>query len=157
MVNRRIMLIVCWLGLAALAAVPAAAQGGIQVTGIRNLTFGTVLPGVPTHVLRTDPVRSGQFEVRAPPPKTVVLTLTLPTVLNGPLGATMPLSFATNDAGFSSTNVITSQVAFNPLVVYTAAMVNNRVGIFLGGTVSPSPTQRAGAYTGTVVLSVVVL
>jgi hypothetical protein len=109
---------------------------------------------VPTQILRTDPVNSGQFELRAPPPRWVFITFTLPSALNGPLGATMPLSFAANDAGFSNTNVITSQVAFNPNTWFLTQMTNNRVGIFLGGRVSPTPTQRAGAYTGTVVLSV---
>ena len=139
---------------------PLASRGlGAQVLvrAIRGLAFGTVIPGVPLHILRTDPVNSGQFEVRAPPPKIVVMTLTLPAVLTGPLGATMPLSFATNDAGFSGTNSITSQVAFNPYQNYVTIMFNNRVGIFLGGTASPTVTQAAGAYTGTVVMSVIVL
>jgi hypothetical protein len=142
---------------AALTARGLAGQGGVSVQGIRGLIFGTVLPGVPTHVLRTDPVNSGQFEVRGPPPKTVVLTFTLPVVLNGPVGATMPLSFATNDGGYSATNSILSQVAFDPHVPYATALGNNRVGVFLGGTVSPTPTQRAGSYTAVVILSVVVL
>lgn len=129
----------------------------VTVRGVRGLTFGTVLPGVPTHILRTDLVNSGQFEVRGPPPKLLVLTLTLPVQLNGPTGATMPLSFATNDAGYSATNTILSQVAFNPHLPYTATLGASRVGVFLGGTVSPIPTQRAGNYTATVILSVVVL
>lgn len=143
--------------LAMLFAIAGLRAQSVSVTGIRGLTFGTVLPGVPTHILRTDPVNSGQFEVRAPPPKLIQLTLTLPTQLNGPSGATMPLSFATNDAGFSITNVITSQVAYDPNRPYVTAVVTNRVGVFLGGTVSPLGSQRAGAYTATVVLSVVIL
>jgi hypothetical protein len=157
MLKRRTLLVICWLAFALFGAKTGAAQQGAQVRGVRDLTFGIVIPGVPLHIMRTDPVNSGQFEVRAPPPKIIVMTFTLPATLSGPLGATMPLSFATNDAGFSATNAIGSQVAFDPHQPYSALMVNNRVGVFLGGTVSPSPTQRAGAYTGTVVLSVIIL
>jgi len=156
MLTRRIVHVLSSLALAALAVGPAVAQS-VTVRGVRGLGFGTVLPGVPSHTLRTDPVNSGQFELRGPPPKLVILTFTLPTVLNGPLGATMPISFATNDAGYSVTNAIGSQVAFNPNLPFLRVLGNNRVGVFLGGTVSPILSQRAGGYTGTVVLSVVVL
>jgi len=149
---------VTFLSLALVVACMGSLEGQqTQLTAIRGVSFGIVLPGVPFHVLRTDPVNSGQFQLKAPPPKIVTYTFTLPTVLNGPLGATMPISFATNDAGYSGTNVITSQVAFDPHIPFTSSMVTNRVGIFLGGTVSPIPTQRAGSYTATVVLSVLVL
>ena len=153
-VRARVMML---SGLAILFLVAGLRAQNVQVTGVRGLAFGTVLPGVPLHILRTDPVNSGQFEVRGPPPKLLQLTLTLPTVLAGPSGATMPLSFATNDAGVSLTNIITSQIAIDPNRPYTTALINNRLGVFLGGTVSPIPTQRAGAYTATVILSVVVL
>ena len=155
LMHRTLMLIPL---LATLAAGRGVAQGaGVTVRGVRGLSFGTVLPGVPMHTLRTDPVNSGQFEVRGPPPKLIQITFTLPTVLNGPAGATMTLTFATNDAGFSAANTIGSQVAFNPNQAFATALVNNRVGVFLGGTVSPAGVQPAGSYTGTVVLSVVVL
>ncbi len=132
----------------------------INVRTVRGLAFGTVIPGVPSVVLRTDPVNSGQFEIRGGQFLSIIrLTFTLPTVLNGPLGATMPLSFATNDAGYSFTNSINSQTAFNPNQPYTTVkgIGGGATGVFLGGRVTPAANQRAGSYTGTVVLSVVVL
>jgi hypothetical protein len=117
-----------------------------------------VVPGVPSRVLRTDPVNCGQFEIQGPNRTRIRLSLTLPTVLNGPSGATMPLTFATNDAGYSTTNTITSQTAFNPhRSLTTRIRRGGRTGVFLGGTASPAAGQRAGGYTATVVLSVVVL
>jgi hypothetical protein len=108
--------------------------------------------------MRTDPINSGQFEIRGPFLTFIRLTFTLPTVLNGPLGATMPLTFAANDAGYSYNNTIGSQTAFNPNQSYqTLIWIGGRSGVFLGGRVSPAAGQRAGSYTGTVVLSVVVL
>lgn len=156
MTRARILLLVCLL-MAALASRSAGAQT-ITVRGVRGLTFGTVVPGVPAQVLRTDPVNSGQFEIQGPFLTFIRLTFTLPAVLNGPLGATMPLTFAANDAGYSYNNTIGSQTAFNPHQPYsTLIWIGGRSGVFLGGTVSPVVGQRAGGYTGTVVLSVVVL
>jgi hypothetical protein len=130
----------------------------ISVRAMRGLSFGTVVPGVPSHVLRTDPVNSGQFEIQGPFLTFIRLTFTLPSVLNGPSGATMPLSFATNDAGYSISNSIGSQTAFDPHQSYTTLIwIGGRSGVFLGGTVSPIPSQRAGNYSATVVLTVVVL
>lgn len=143
-----------------LLALSASRGLGAQITvqGVRGLAFGTVIPGVPSLVLRTDAVKSGQFEIRGPFLTFIRLTFTLPAVLNGPLGATMPLSFATNDAGYSFNNTITNQTAFNPNQSYqTLIWIGGRSGVWLGGRVSPVAGQRAGNYTGTVVLSVVVL
>jgi hypothetical protein len=143
-----------------LFALLASRELGAQITvlSVRGLAFGTVIPGVPSVVSRTDPVNSGQFEIRGPFLTFIRLTFTLPTVLNGPLGATMPVSFATNDAGYSFNNTITNQNAFNPNQPYTTLIwIGGRSGVWLGGGVTPTVGQRAGAYTGTVVLSVVVL
>lgn len=153
---RRVVLFLLCL-LPALAASRLDAQT-ISVRGMRGLSFGTVVPGVPSHILRTDPVNSGQFEIQGPFLTFIRLTFTLPTVLNGPSGATMPLSFATNDAGYSFNNTIGSQTAFDPNQPHqTLIWFGGRSGVFLGGTVSPTAGQRAGNYTATVVLTVVVL
>ena len=46
---------------AILLAVPLAAQGKpLTVTGVRGVTFGAILPGVPRVVSRTDPANSGE-------------------------------------------------------------------------------------------------
>jgi hypothetical protein len=142
-----------------LAAVAAGQLGAqVNVRGVRGLTFGTVVPGIPSQILRTDPLNSGQFEIQGPRFWLIRLTFILPAVLNGPAGATLPLSFATNDAGYSFNNTIGNQIAFNPHQPYTTIILfGGRSGVFLGGTASPAAGQRAGAYTGTVVLTVVVL
>lgn len=150
-------LVLLLLGL--LLAAPAAGQGGrpLRVRGERALTFGVVFPGVATHVLRTDPIGSGEFSIRGGKFMQVLMQFTLPTSLTGQGGAAMPLSFGANDAGYSTTT-IGAQAGFNPNVGGTGRLSKNGQGsVFLGGTAQPTSGQPAGTYTGTVVLTVIVL
>lgn len=140
------------LGLALLAlprALPAQ-----SVTGIRNLTFGTVIPGVPTTVLQNDAVRSGQFRIAGVIIRNVTIGFTLPTAMNGPLGATMPITFLNNSAGF--TTVFQGNTPFNPNTPYNETVWFNAT-ITLGGRVNPTPTQRSGNYTANIVMTVIFL
>lgn len=143
---------------AMLLGLPLPGQGKpLTVTGIRGVTFGTVLPGVPRVVLRTDPANSGQYDIKGPKGN-VLLTFVLPVAMTGPLGALMPLSFAASDAGYSPTQSIGSQVGFDPQLPFTATLPNNgRGSVFIGATASPAANQRAGAYSATLTLNVTVL
>jgi hypothetical protein len=143
---------------ALLLAAPASAQGGrpLRVQGVRALTFGVVFPGVPGRILRTDPAGSGEFSIRGERFLQVLLEFTLPTSLTGPGGAAMPLSFGSNDAGYSTTT-IGAQTGFDPATGGTAQLDKTGQGsVFLGGTVQPTPSQAAGTYAGVVVLTVIV-
>jgi hypothetical protein len=143
---------------ALLLGVALQAQGKpVTVTGIRGVTFGAVLPGVPRVVLRTDPANSGQFDIKVPK-SPVLLSFVLPVSMTGPAGALMPLTFGASDGGYSQTQSIGSQVGFDPKQPYTAIVPNNgRASVFLGGTANPAANQRAGAYTATIILNVTVL
>jgi len=146
------------LGVLLLAA-PLVAQGKpLTVTGVRGVTFGAVLPGVPRVVLRTDPANSGQFDIRGPKGGPVMLSFVLPLNMTGPSGALMPISFGASDAGFSSTQSIGSQVGFDPRQPTTVIFPNNgNVSVFVGATARPATNQRAGPYTGTITLTVTYL
>ena len=139
------------------ALLPLAAQN--SVTGIRPLVFGTVFPGVAKVVLRTDPVNSGQFNLRGGRRGVVQLTFTLPASMAGPAGATLPLVFGANDAGYSPTQSVGNQtVSWDPRTPQNVTLSNTNPGrgsVFLGGSANPAVSQRAGSYTGTVTLSVV--
>jgi Domain of unknown function (DUF4402) len=137
-------------------AVPLAAQARpLTVAGVRGVTFGAVLPGVPRVILRTDAVNSGQFNITGNKNNQVRLTFTLPAVMTGPAGATMPLVFGGSDAGYSASQTIGSQVAFDPKQSFLATLnKNGRGSVFIGGTARPSTSQRAGPYTGTLTLTV---
>lgn len=149
----------CWIVIGAMVlGVPLVAQGRpLTVTGIRGVTFGAVLPGVPRVVLRTDPANSGQFDIKGPKGN-VLLSFVLPLTMTGPAGAQMPLTFGASDAGYSQTQAIGSQVGFDPKQAFTAVLPNNgRASVFLGATANAATNQRAGAYTATIILTVTVL
>lgn len=139
-------------------ALPLAAQGKpLTVTGVRGVTFGAVLPGVPRAILPTDAANSGQFDIRGPKGN-VLLTFVLPVAMTGPAGAQMPITFGAGDAGFSVTQAIGSQVGFDPNQPFTATLPSNgRASVFVGATVTPATGQRAGTYTGTITLNVTML
>jgi Domain of unknown function (DUF4402) len=146
------------LALACGVAGVVSAQRRIRVTGQRSLTFGTLLPGINHTVLRTDPLNSGMFDIRAARFSQVQLVFSLPTVMRGPGGATLPLSFGAGDAGFSATQSVSNQVGFDPRTAFVTNFgLRARATVFLGGTARPQPSQRAGSYSGTVTLTVVYL
>jgi uncharacterized protein DUF4402 len=134
------------------ATLPLAAQTG--VVGVRPLAFGTVLPGVPAVVSRTDPAKSGQFNLTGRRNGFVLIRFTLPTVMNGPAGATMPLVFSTADAGYSVSQAVGNQVVIDPHTAHLQRLSGTgRGSVFVGGTTTPAANQRAGDYKGTLTLS----
>jgi hypothetical protein len=131
---------------------PAAAQ--IIVTPVRELAFGSVIVGVPTYVPPSHPVRSGQFRVSGPPGSKVQLRFTLPTRLDGPAGATLPIDFANNDAFNVSTGSGSVPASFNPKATRNIQITAGDVLVFIGGTVSPAGNQPQGNYASTITLTV---
>ena len=138
------------------ASRPATAQ--ITVSPVRNLAFGPVIVGVPTYIPPSHPVRSGQFRVTAPLLSRVRFRFTLPNQLNGPAGATLPISFGNNDAIATGTAPSSVPVTFNPKAAAVFRIVTSTtIYVFSGGTVSPAGNQRQGNYTGTITFTVTVL
>lgn len=138
---------------------PAAAQGHggrpLRVLGVRSLTFGSLIAGAPTSVLRTDPARSGQFDVTGQNGEVILVSFSLPSAMTGPGGASLPLAFSGTDAGFSQEQTIGDQVAFDPRTTYLGTMSKRgRASIFLGGTAMPAFNQPPGDYSGTVTLTI---
>lgn len=143
------------LFVALLCAAPLAAQA--QVTRVDDIRFGNVLGGVANTVLRTDPARAGRFDVITPPNVWLNGQFVLPAVMNGPAGATMPISFAGTTAGYSDAQAIGSQVGFNPQLGGTVRATDGRASVFMGATVTPAVGQAPGSYTATITLIVVIL
>jgi hypothetical protein len=144
------------LALLAVAA-PVAAQGRpIRVEGVKPLAFGVLLPGVPMTVLRTDPVRAGQLNVAGQPNSQIILQLSLPSVMTGPAGRTIPVVFGANDAGFARDEAIGSQQAFDPRVsiVVLTNTKNGRGSVFVGGTAQPAVNQQPGSYSAVITLTI---
>jgi hypothetical protein len=141
--------------LALLCAAPLAAQ--VQVNRVDDIRFGNVLGGVANTVLRTDAARAGRFDIITPPGVVINGTFVLPAVMTRAGGATMPISFAGNTAGYSDAQSIGSQVAFDPRLGGTVTATDGRASVFMGATVTPAVGQAPGSYTATITLIVVIM
>ena len=135
-----------------------AQERPLTVSGVRALVFGTVLPGIPRTVPRTDPVNGGEFNIKGPKFGNVQITFSLPGAMAGPGGATLPLSFVGSVAGFSASQSIGSQVGFDPQQTFAGQLSKNgRASVYIGGTAQPQASQRAGGYTAILTMSVTIL
>lgn len=136
-----------------LAASAVSAQGRpLRITPNKNLTFGTLFPGVSRTVSPTDGVRAGVLDITGPNGNQIEVRFFLPSSLSGPAGATLPIAFTPTSAGFS-TGSIATQVAFDPRVPYRPRLSGTGRGtLYLGAVANPTPTQRSGSYTSTVIV-----
>lgn len=151
----RVALIVAALAAGGAQAGLLQAQGRpLSASGTKNLTFGTLFPGVPQPILRTDAVNAGSFELRGRNRAEIRIDFTLPAALTGPAAATMPLSFGAGDGGHNTQNTIGTAQAFDPRAPLIAQLATNgRLYVWLGGTALPTGTQRSGNYTASVTLT----
>lgn len=144
-------LLLCLLG-----APPLAAQ--VALVGTRDLKFGAVALGVTTTVTPADPTRSGQFTITGRAGMRIQFRLTLPNRLNGPSGATMPVSFSSGDAFIQETITGSLPDYFNPGATKVFRFTTGTQAVVrLGGRVTPGASQPAGAYSNTVLATATVL
>jgi hypothetical protein len=139
------------------AAVGAQGNGGRALNALNRqmLDFGTLFAGTPSRVSRLDALRAGQFELRGAKGSEVRVDLGLPSALDGPRGAKVPLGFGPGDGGYTRDGTITTAAPFDPRsALITTLSGNGRLYLFLGGTASPAARQTAGTYAGTVTLTI---
>lgn len=135
-------------------AATATVQSPITVSGDNDLEFGTVFPGVNKSVARTA-AEAGAFSVTGQNSATVYLNFTLPTNLE--FGANnLPISFSATDAGSNTADDQGAAVAFNPATAdYERTLsAGGELYVWIGGTVQPTITQVAGAYSADITLTV---
>jgi hypothetical protein len=134
-------------------AVQATTLAPLEVTGMRDLDFGTLTGGVPKTVTATDNT-AGRFRVRGIAGAVTLATFTLPTELSN--GAqTFPVGSWT---GRQHTSAGNGGTAFDPTAPGLAVLLNGGGGqkfLFLGATASAPAGQQPGLYTATVTLSVI--
>ena len=146
----------------------------LTATGTRALQFGVIVPGTTTVTVLPNTNSAGQFRLTGVKNrKSVDISFTLPTQLNGPAGASIPLSFNGNFAGLceidtSGACVVASFVTWNPVTTPSFRDQPTRYQpgrkvyafdayqVYLGGTASPSATQRQGNYTAAIGVLLVV-
>jgi hypothetical protein len=134
---------------------PLAGQRPLNAVGTQDLDFGSVFAGVPTSVPRTDRAQSGQMQVNGGRNLEVLIEFVLPGFMVNPVGDQMPLSFGSNDGGYSTRPSMVSMQGFDPRNPLVARLGNNgRLYLTLGGTVQPPISQPAGAYSATATLTI---
>ena len=146
------------LALIALAIESPPCSAQLVVQGIRDLDFGPVIQGIAATVTTANPTSSGQFYFKTPAIGTRIrIQFTLPTQLNGPTGATMPITFGASDALAKGTAPASVPVSFNPNITASFTMTSSLdANVWLGGRVTPAANQRVGNYSNTVVMTVTI-
>ena len=137
-------------------------------TGTRALQFGTIVPGTTSVTVLPRTSAGGEFRITGVKSrKSVDISFTLPTQLNGPGGASIPLNFNGNFAGLceidpSGVCEVASYVTWNPVTTPSfrdqptrykpgrKVYAYDQYQVYLGGTASPSTTQRQGSYTASI-------
>lgn len=159
--------VVVGAAVAALALAPnaAAAQTGsitatanvltpLTVTGVNNLDFGNVYPGVNASVAPTA-ATAGSFTIAGVAGAQITLTFTLPTNLQDAALDNLPISFATTDAASNQANSQAGAGVIDPNQVLTTNLdaTTGNYYVWIGGTVAPTGSQPAGTYNGTITLT----
>jgi len=152
-------------GMSSLATILAAPLSG---AGVRALRFGVIVPGTTSVTVLPNSPSGGEFRITGVKNrKSVDISFTLPTQLTGPAGASIPLNFNGNFAGLceidpSGVCEVASFVTWNPVTTPTfrdqptrykpgrKVFAYDQYQVYLGGTASPSTTQRQGTYTASI-------
>ncbi len=133
------------------ARVPRA----LVVLSRRDLSFGTVLPGIPSTVATSDVRRAGLFEIQGQRDGVVRVELALPAALVSRAGYELPLAFGAGDASVATDRGRFRGAQFDPREPLSAALGSSgKLYIHLGGTVLPRRQQPGGAYEATIYLTV---
>jgi hypothetical protein len=138
----------------------------LVVMATQNLDFGDVYQGISKTVDKNDAVNAGIFDIQGAPNATLSLYLTLPSYISLADGSDrMTISF-----GLTSCDVDTALAAlpgtpgaFNdgfpgvdPNNLPDAATTGDAgfCSLYIGGKVTPSVDQKAGAYAGDITITV---
>jgi hypothetical protein len=123
---------------------------------VNDLSFGTVLPGIPSSVNVRDPRHAGLFEIHGPAGACVRIEFVLPTALTSEQGAQMPMSFGFGDgfADFSRGRPPRGRLFDPHAPVVESLGPNGRLYVRIGGTVRPGRPQASGTYSATISLTI---
>lgn len=125
----------------------------MAVTGLGPLTFGTVYPGVPKTVAYNQ-TTSGRFRIIGNNGATISITLAFPAVLR--TATLVPLTVGAWDVRQNNNNSAggaTVLPVVNGVPLVHVLHPSGRMHLFIGGRVTPTATQAAGSYTGTITLT----
>jgi hypothetical protein len=121
----------------------------------RDLSFGTVLRGIPSRVLTSDVHGAGLFEINGAKHEAVRVEFLLPPSLTSGDGHELQISFGPGDGAAATDMGRFHGMPFDPRQPLVATLgANGKLYVRLGGTALPSHAQAAGIYRATIFLSV---
>lgn len=133
---------------------PARAQ---TATGINNLTFGNVLPGVPKTISKRTAGAAAEYSVTGNAGDQVLIDFSLPTHL-ADNGNTLLITFSATDCAIDSSDPgDQSNPAWDdrdPRNTLTATLGSGGLTIWLGARTQPSALQPSGSYSAEIILTV---
>lgn len=135
------------------ANVTATVQQPITVTKNNDLSFGIVFPGVDKSIAVTAG-GAAKFTVSGQATTPVNLTFTLPaTIASG--GNNLTINTWTGH--YNTVDAPTGGTSFTPSPSATSATLagDGSLYVYVGATAAPTVSQAAGAYSGTMTLTVV--
>lgn len=130
----------------------AAAQSGgsTTVVPLQQLTFGTLIPGVPEVVTVNDVARRAMIALSGT--NAVDVTFLLPAALESAAGDLIPLRFGPGDGGLMS-SAVSPALPINPHDSRRVVLApDHAMHLLLGGVALPAPGQRPGHYAARVVI-----
>ena len=141
----------------------ATVQTILTISATAALAFGTVYQGIPKAIAK-NAAAAGAFSISGQTLAGVSIFMQLPEYLATSTGDDrMPTAFSTTDATVDSTGNANPTTPggggwpnVNPRNLPTTTVVGGggTTYIFLGGKILPSPNQKAGAYTGDIIVTV---
>lgn len=131
----------------------------LSIAQANDLSFGTVVPGVPVTINARTNANAGWFQIHGARNAEIAITMALPTELSTGFW-TMPIAFGGNAGCWRRQGGQGGCTLWDPNTVLVGRIRNNNPPnntffVWIGGTVTPSPTQHTGVYQGTVTMSVV--
>ena len=141
----------------------ATVQTPLTVTATAALAFGTIFQGVAASVPETD-ANAGVFTITGQATAGISVYLQLPDYMSTATGDDrMVISFGSADCAIDTTANVDPTVAAtgwtnqNPFNLPSGVIiggVSGQTALFLGGSVTPSVDQTAGAYSADIILTV---
>ncbi len=131
----------------------------LSIAQTNDIDFGAVVPGVPVTINARTNAAAGWFIIHGARNAEIAVTMTLPTQLSTGVW-TMPIAFGNNSGCWRRAGGQGGCNLWNPNNVLVRRIRNNNPPnntfyVWIGGTVTPAPTQHAGVYLGVVTLSAV--
>lgn len=142
----------------------ANVAASLAVTSAQDLLFGAVFQGVAKSIGNNINASSGIFNITGAASAGITLEFTMPDYIALADGSDrMAIAFSTTDAVVDTNNTTPATVVagdgwvnINPRNFPAGTVVGaaGQTNVYVGGRVTPSISQKAGAYVGSIILSV---